>query len=82
MQYSRNLKPVKRNWFDTLSEALESEGLDEYWDCTNTIGYGETFRTTLEINGRYHTCVIYRETDGRYERPVHYAGMKIPKELA
>jgi len=59
----------KQNWFDTLNAALESEGLLETWDCLwSGIDYGET--------RRYYTddevVIIYRENDGRYERPIHY----------
>lgn len=60
---------MKQNWFNTLNEALESEGLMETWDCFwSPIGYGET-RVYHTENERVS---IYRETDGRYERPVHY----------
>lgn len=59
-----------RNWFDTLNEALESEGLLETWDCFwPAISYGECRRY-------YHgdkVISIYRENDGRYERPIHYS---------
>lgn len=59
---------MKQNWFNTLNEALESENLLHTWDIFNNIGYGETFRYRYE--GRQIS--ITRETDGRYERPVHY----------
>lgn len=63
---------MKQNWFNTLNEALESEGLLETWNpIWSVIGYGETrsyFTETEHIS-------IYRETDGRYERPIHYASL-------
>ena len=63
-----------RNWFDTLNAALESEDLLESWDCTSpAIGYGETRSWTWQDGTRYgHYVTIYRDEQGRYERPVHY----------
>jgi len=61
---------VKRNWFETLNEALESENLLDSWDVTFAgISYGET--KSYYWNDRFIS--IYRENDGRYERPVHYS---------
>jgi len=58
-----------QNWFETLYAALASEGLIDTWPLGCNIGYGE--------NVRVHTddklISIFRNTDGRYERPVHYA---------
>lgn len=64
----------KRNWFETLNEALDSEGLLEAWDISfSGIGYGETKRWIWDDGSKYGRCVsIFRENDGRYERPVHY----------
>lgn len=62
------------NWFDTLNEALEAEGLVDLWPLGTNIGYGETVAVTAELSpgkGRYIT--VFRDKDGRYERPVHYA---------
>ena len=59
---------VKQNWFDTLNQALESENLVEEWPLGTNIGYGETVR----IHTDTHLISVYRETDGRYERPIHY----------
>lgn len=62
-----------QNWFPTLNAALESEGLLETWDCTRPpIAYGDTARYVVERNGRFHQVSIYRDEQGRYERPVHY----------
>lgn len=59
---------AKQNWFSTLNEALAAEGLVELWLLGTNIAYGETVDVTVE--GRYIS--IYRDQDGRYERPVHY----------
>ena len=63
------------NWFDTLNEALESEGLLETWDFSYPpIQYGQTFSWTHNDGTKYgHFITVYRDQDGRYERPVHYA---------
>lgn len=65
---------AKQNWFDTLNQALESEGLIEAWDIHSPgIAYGETFSWTWSDGTRYgHYISIYRDSDGRYERSVHY----------
>lgn len=67
-------RTVKTNWFPTLNAALESEGLLAAWDCTSApIAYGETRSLTWQDGSRYgHFISIYRDTNGRYERPVHY----------
>lgn len=64
-----------RNWFDTLNEALEAENLIDTWEINYPpIGYGETCNYTFQDGSRYgHYISIYRDNDGRYERPVHYA---------
>lgn len=65
---------MKQNWFDTLNGSLESEGLLEAWDITfRPIAYGETYSWTWEDGSKYgHYISIYRDSNGRYERPVHY----------
>ena len=67
-------KISKPNWFPTLNQALESEGLLEAWDCmAPALRYGESRGWTWQDGSRYgHYISIYRDTDGRYERPVHY----------
>ena len=62
------------NWFNTLNEALEAEGLIESWDCMwPGIKYGETRMYTWQDGTRYGRLVsIYRDEQGRYERPVSY----------
>ena len=64
-----------RNWFNTLNEALESEGLLETWDISfGSINYDETFSWTYDDGSRYGRFIsIYRDSSGRYERPVHYS---------
>jgi hypothetical protein len=59
----------RQNWFDTLNQALESENLTDLWPFGLNIGYGETARFTTDCN---RLISVFRETDGRYERPVHY----------
>ena len=61
---------MKNNWFETLSEALQSEGLEDTYPTFHAIGYGETFKYDTEDG--LHVS-IYRETDGRYERPISYS---------
>ena len=66
---------TKQNWFPTLNDALDAEGLLESWDLSYPpIGYGQTFTYTWEDGSKYgHLVSVYRETDGKYERPVHYS---------
>lgn len=59
----------KQCWFDTLNDALESEGLVEAWPLGKNINYGETADHVHE--GTYIS--VYRDENGRYERPIHYA---------
>lgn len=59
----------KKNWFDTLNDALESEGLVDKWPLGKNIVYGETGEVVKD--GTFIT--VYRDDNGRYERPVHYA---------
>ena len=62
------MKISKRNWFDTLNEALASENLIEYWPLGRNINYGEN--ASFIISGKFIS--VYRETNGKYERPIHY----------
>ena len=65
---------MTQNWFPTLNQALEAEGLLDSWEMHFTpIIYGETRTYTFENGTKYgHFVSIYRDLDGRYERPVHY----------
>lgn len=64
----------KQNWFPTLNAALEAEGLLESWDISfPPICYGENRSYDFDDGSRYgHHVSIYRDCEGRYERPVHY----------
>lgn len=65
----------KQNWFETLSAALDAEGLLDSWDCFNPpIRYEETRIWTWQDGSRYGRLIsIYRNERGMYERPVHSA---------
>lgn len=63
---------TNQNWFPTLNAALESENLTEFWRLGDNISYEENFRTTVENGNRYLHISIYRDSDGRYERPISY----------
>ena len=64
---------MKTNWFETLNQALASEGLVDLWDGT-PIAYGESVRRHVDDGSRHGRVIsIYRhDTTGRYERPVTY----------
>ena len=65
---------MKQNRFNTLSEALASEGLEDTWELHfPALAYGQTFSYTYEDGSKYGRYVsIYRFEDGCYERPVTY----------
>lgn len=58
-----------KNWFPTLNEALEAEGLVAHWPLGKNLNYGDTF--SFASGGRYIS--VFRDDRGMYERPVHYA---------
>lgn len=61
-----------QNWFNTLSEALEAENISHMWDM-RPIAYDQTLTLTYDDGTRYgHYVSIYRDSNGRYERPIHY----------
>jgi len=64
----------KQNFFPTLNSALESEGLLESWELNfPPLPYGGSFSYTFQDGSKHgHYVSIYRETNGMYERPVHY----------
>jgi hypothetical protein len=64
----------KQNWFPTLNDALISEDLLDAWECTKPpINYNQTCSWTWQDGSKYGRLIsIYRDNDGRYERPVHY----------
>lgn len=62
-----------QNWFNTLYEALEAEGLLEHWNG-QYLSYGDTKSCTYDDGTRFgHYVSVYRDERGMYERPVHYA---------
>lgn len=65
---------IKTNWFPTLNDALESEGLLEAWNISySPIQYGETYSWTWADGTKNgHLISIYRNERGLYERPIHY----------
>lgn len=58
----------KPNFFNSLNESLESEGLVEKWPLGSNIGYGETVRHIVDDI----LISVYRDERGMYERPIHY----------
>lgn len=60
---------TRQNYFETLHDALAAEGLLDFWPITASVPYGAT--VGLARDGRWLS--IYRDTSGRYERPIHYA---------
>lgn len=65
----------KQNWFFTLNEALESEGLVHTWEVHfSPLLYNQTYNYTYDDGTKYgHYISITRDERGLYERPVHYA---------
>lgn len=67
------MSEYKTNWFPTLFEALDSEGIAHMWDGSH-IPYRMTLGCTYDDGTRFgHYVSIYRDERGMYERPVHYA---------
>lgn len=58
-----------QTWFPTLNAALESEGLTDLWPLGAHMGYGQT--VGMARSGKWLS--VYRDEQGRYERPIHYA---------
>ena len=60
-------KHEKHNWFNTLNESLESEGLLESWQMSYpSIQYGQTFSYTWNDGTKYgHYVSIYRSEQGK-----------------
>jgi hypothetical protein len=67
-------KVSKQNYFPTLNSALESEGLLESWELNfPPLSYDSSFSYTFDDGSKHgHYVSVYRDSDGRYERPVHY----------
>lgn len=68
-----DLNRTGKNWFATLNEALDSEALTHMWPLGVNVGYDQT--VSLSAGGRWIS--VYRDSGGRYERPVHYV-TKVP----
>jgi hypothetical protein len=66
-----------QNYFETLNDALDAEGLINHWPVTASVPYGAT--VGVAIAGRWIS--IYRDESGRYERPVHYATLMADTDL-
>jgi hypothetical protein len=58
-----------QNWFNTLNEALEAEGLVSQWPLGLNIEYGGTAKVLTED---FLLISVFRDQDGRYERPISY----------
>lgn len=69
------MQTPKQNWFNTLNDALEAEGLVSSWEITfPPIQYNETRTYTWQDGSKYgHLVSIYRNESGLYERPIHYS---------
>lgn len=68
-----DLNRTGQNWFATLNEALDSEGLTDLWPLGVNIPYDTNI--SLSAGGRWIS--VFRDDTGRYERPVHYV-TKVP----
>lgn len=65
---------AKQNYFESLNQSLESENLLDSFPLGANISYGETFSYDFDDGSKHgHHVSIFRDSDGRYERPVHYA---------
>jgi len=62
---------IKASWFETLNAALISEGLEYLWPMGLNISYDENVRILTDCG---KLISIFRNNEGRYERPVHYKG--------
>ncbi len=63
---------MKQNWFDTLHDALDAEGVAHLWDGT-PLAYGESVRRHVDDGSRYGRVIsVYRNENGRYERAISY----------
>ena len=65
---------AQQNFFPTLNSALESEGLLESWALNfPPLSYDSTYSYTFDDGSKHgHYVSVYRDSGGRYERPVHY----------
>jgi hypothetical protein len=64
---------MKQNWFETLSEALEAEGLEGTFPIGGYVSYDQTYSYTFDDGSKYGKFVsVYRNERGLYERPISY----------
>lgn len=63
---------AKQNWFETLNQSLESENLVDLWELGLNISYGQNVRHHAQDGNKIRLISIFRDTNGKYERPVHY----------
>ena len=63
---------MKKNYFNTLNEALQAEGLIEYWPLGSNIQYSETVQHVVSTPTGSKLISVYRDERGLYERPIHY----------
>ena len=63
---------MRKNWFDTLNESLESEQLVDLWPLGSNIGYGETVQHIVEDGKNLRLISVYRNDNGMYERAISY----------
>lgn len=66
------MKSQKQNWFDTLNDALNSEDLTEFWPLGSNVQYGQTVSHIIGEGKEQRFISVFRENDGRYERPIQY----------
>jgi hypothetical protein len=68
-EHLRPMPSAHRRWFDTLAQALESEGLQKHWPPATAVPPGET--VVVNTPQGYHISV-FRSKEGNYESPIHY----------
>ena len=61
-----------KNFFPTLNDALESEGLVKDWPLGSNIMYNQPVQNIVTRHNEYHLISVYRNEQGYYERTIHY----------
>jgi hypothetical protein len=70
-----------QNYFPTLNAALDAESLTHLWPVGLNVNYDRTVQ--FSAGGKWIS--VYRDSGGRYERPIHYATLvpeTYPQEYA
>jgi hypothetical protein len=67
----------QHNWFETLNSSLESENLIDLWPIGSNINYNQTVQHIVADDQFYRLISVYRDNNGRYERPISYITGKI-----